>query len=308
MNVQEERRDALIGRERLAALNRRRNGPGLVFFFGHLGVTGATGALLWLSLGTPWVVLTTFLHGVVIVHWFSPFHECAHGTAFRTRRLNTAVGFFAGLMTALVPRHFAYEHTQHHAYTQDPERDPQRIPMGERLGGYLFYATGIPYFRGLLRTLFLLPFGRLSAEEQAFIPAAGRRRVQREAQIMTLIYLLAAAASVWAQSAAVLVYWLIPRVAGEPVMRLIRMSEHVGCPAVPDLLRNTRTVLTVPWLRWLAWNNAYHAEHHNSPQTPFHALPRLHALLRPHLAEVREGYGATQLALLRNALANRARA
>ena len=294
----------LIGKDQLKALNRRSDGPGLIFFFGHLVVMGATGALLWLSLGTPWVVATTFLHGVVIVHWFSPFHESIHGTAFRTPWLNTVIGFFAGLMIVLVPRHFTYEHTQHHSYTQDAERDPQRIPMGERLGGYLLYATGIPYFRGLLRSLFVLPFGQFSMAEQVFIPVEERGRVQHEAQLMWLIYVAAAAASVWAQSWVVVVFWLIPRVAGEPVMRLIRMSEHVGCPVVPDLLRNTRTVLTVPWLRWLAWNNAFHAEHHNSPQTPFHALPRLHALLRSHLAEVRNGYGATQVALIRNALAN----
>ena len=300
--------NAIVGKERLNELNRRRNGPGLLFFFGHLGLTCATGALLWLSRGTAWVVATTFLHGFVIVHWFSPFHECAHGTAFRTRWFNTAVGFFAGLMTALIPRHFVREHARHHSCTQDPERDPQRIPMGERLGGYLLYATGLPYFRGLLRNLFLLPFGRFSAEEQSYIPARERRRVQREAQLMLLIYLVLAAGSVWAQSSALLVLWLIPRVAGEPAMRLIRMAEHVGCPAVPDLLRNTRTVRTVPWLRWLAWNNTYHAEHHNSPQTPFHALPCLHPLLRPHLAEVREGYAATQWALIRNAWAHRARA
>ena len=299
---------ALLGRERIKELNRRRDAPGLVFFFGHLGLTCATGALLWLSRGTPWVAATTLLHGVVVVHWFSPFHECAHGTAFRTRWLNGAVGFFAGLMTALLPRHFVREHAQHHAHTQDPERDPQRIAMGERPGGYLFYATGIPYFRGLLRNLFLLPFGRFSAAERISFPAPERRRVQREAQLMVCVYLLLAAGSVWIQSSALLVLWLIPRVAGEPAMRLIRMAEHVGCPAVPDMLRNTRTVLTVPWLRWLAWNNAYHAEHHNSPQTPFHALPRLHALLRPHLAEVRDGYVATQWALVRNAWAGRARA
>lgn len=294
----------LIGKDQLKALNRRSNGPGLAFFLGHLVVMVATGILLWLSLGTTWVVATTVLHGIVIVHWFSPFHECAHGTAFRTPWLNTVVGFFAGAMIALVPRHFLHEHTQHHSYTQDAERDPQRIPMGERLGGYLLYATGLPYFRGLLRSLFLLPLGHLSAQEQGFIPATERARVRHEAQLMWLVYLLAAAVSGWAQSWAVVVFWLIPRVVGEPAMRLIRMSEHVGCPAVPDLLRNTRTVLTVPWLRWLAWNNSYHAEHHNSPQTPFHALPRLHALLRPHLAEVRNGYGATQVALIRNALAN----
>jgi fatty acid desaturase len=85
-------------------------------------------------------------------------------------------------------------------------------------------------------------------------------------------------------------------------MRLIRMSEHVGRPRVPDLLRNTRTVMSIAPVRWLAWNMAYHAEHHAVPGVPFHALPSLHRVLGPHLEDVQPGYIATQQQLIRNAL------
>jgi fatty acid desaturase len=100
----------------------------------------------------------------------------------------------------------------------------------------------------------------------------------------------------------VVIYWLAPRVIGEPVMRLNRMSEHVGRPRVPDLLRNTRSVETWAPIRWLAWNNACHAEHHGIPTVPFFALPRLHVILKPHLEDVQPGYFGAQRALIRNAL------
>ncbi len=88
---------------------------------------------------------------------------------------------------------------------------------------------------------------------------------------------------------------------GEPVMRVIRMSEHVGRPRVADIRRNTRTVVTFAPLRWLAWNMAFHAEHHALPSVPFHALPSLHRILGPHLEDAEHGYIATQIHLLRHA-------
>ncbi len=46
---------------------------------------------------------------------------------------------------------------------------------------------------------------------------------------------------------------------------------------------------------------AFHAEHHAVPGVPFHALPALHHILRPHLEDVQPGYIATQQQLIRNA-------
>jgi fatty acid desaturase len=44
---------------------------------------------------------------------------------------------------------------------------------------------------------------------------------------------------------------------------------------------------------------AFHAEHHAVPSVPFHALPALHRELGPRIADVRRGYAATQLHLVR---------
>ncbi len=291
----------IVGTQRLKALNARSNGPGLVFLAGHLATTAVTGWLLWLSLGGLWAIPATVVHGIVLVHWFSPFHETSHRTAFSTGWLNSAVNWLSGLILGLNPTYFVHEHARHHAFTQDPGKDPQYIPHTDTLGGYLLYATGLPYFRSLLRDLVLFPLGLFSAQVRDFTPQAALPRIRRDGQIMAGVYLAVAAGSVWFGSWGAVVYWLLPRFAGEPVMRLIRMSEHGGCAKVPDMLRNTRTVLTAFLPRWLAWNNAYHAEHHNSPVTPFHALPRLHLLLAPHLAELTHGYVETQGVLIRRA-------
>jgi fatty acid desaturase len=46
---------------------------------------------------------------------------------------------------------------------------------------------------------------------------------------------------------------------------------------------NSRTVLMNPISRWIYWNMNYHVEHHMFPMVPYHALPRLHALIKDDL-------------------------
>lgn len=303
MASQQEIRN-LVGRERVRALSARRDGPGLAFLAGHLALLAAGSAWIWAWRDTAWVLLPMVLHGIAIVHLFAPFHETSHGSAFATRPLNDAVEWFCGLALGLPPTHFRFEHAEHHAYTQQLGRDPEMIASAETLRGYLIYATAWPYFRSLVSTLLRLSVGRFSEEERRFLPEARLPEARREVRIMVAVYGGIALASVIAGSWAAVQLWVLPRILGEPFMRLIRMSEHVGRPRAADWLANTRTVLTWAPIRWLAWNMAFHAEHHAVPSVPFHALPQLHAVLADRLVDVRRGYLATQLLLIRNALNN----
>jgi fatty acid desaturase len=38
-----------------------------------------------------------------------------------------------------------------------------------------------------------------------------------------------------------------------------------------------------PVSRWIYWNMNYHVEHHMFPMVPYHALPRLHDLIKDDL-------------------------
>ena len=38
-----------------------------------------------------------------------------------------------------------------------------------------------------------------------------------------------------------LIYWLVPRILGEPFLRLVRMVEHTGKDETADMIHNTRT-------------------------------------------------------------------
>lgn len=285
----------------LKRLRKRNDRQGLLFLGGHIATLIVTGSLITDAIGSVWLWPAMFIHGVVIVHLFAPFHETTHGTAFKTRWLNRSVAWFTGLALQLPPTHFILEHVAHHKYTQDPFRDPERIPEAYSVTGYLWFATAIPYFRGSIANLLNHARGHFTGMEETFIPPGRFARVRREALIMWSVYLGIAALSFLLESWVAVIYWLVPRVIGEPVMRIIRMSEHGARPLVPDMLRNTRTVITWPPIRWLNWNNAHHAEHHAMPAIPFHALPDLHRHLGTHIEEVRQGYVQTQAHLLKSA-------
>ena len=289
----------LLPRAELSAFNTRRNWPGVVFFCGHLGTQLLTGLFYHLSLNSLWVIPAAVCHGTVIVYWFQPFHECAHGTAFRTPVLNRALCWFAGIVLMLTPAYFYHEHMQHHRYTQHPQLDPERIPLADGRPGYWLYLSGLPYLFYTLRALALHSLGRFNAAEQGFLPVAARAAVIRQSRLLCLLY-SGAGAAILAGHSALLIYWLIPRLAGEFVQRLVRLTEHQACPRIPDLQRNTRSVIAAAPLRLLGWYSCYHAEHHLSPNTPFHAMPDLHQRLRGSIAHVSPGYVAAHREIQEN--------
>lgn len=87
-------------------------------------------------------------------------------------------------------------------------------------------------------------------------------------------------------------YWAVPVLLAQPVLRAFLLAEHTGCALVPEMTHNTRTTLTGGMVRLLGWNMAFHAEHHLHPSVPFHALPRLHIYIVSRLTRLSPGYRA----------------
>ncbi len=289
----------IVPRQIRNELNEPRDGPGIAFLVYHFGVMGGTGYLLFLSLGTWWVIPAMLAHGFVLAALFSPFHETAHYSAFKIRWLNESVFWLTGVATFYMKTTFRIEHMAHHAYTQDVEKDPQRIPMAETFRGYIYYSTAIPSLKLKLWRLINHPLGRISETEKTYIPEDRIPELQRDAWIYLAVYAVVFAASLYFQTWAALIYWVIPIVVGEPFQRMLRIAEHTGCELDPDMLRNTRTTQTTPLLRWLNWNMALHVEHHAISSVPFHALPRLHEFLAPHLVHQSQGFLSAQRDVIR---------
>jgi len=287
-----------LTRDELKPLMQRSNVPALRHLALWVLVLAGTTTLITLAWNSWLIWPAMFLQGIMLVHHFSLQHECVHYTVFRTRKLNNIVGQICGLIILLPHRFFRYEHCDHHTYTQLTGKDPELIPMPKTYGEYLFYLTAIPYWQAKFTEISRHAMGRLSDDEKRFIPKEEHAAVFRDARMMLCLYALifvGMAVTGWWE---LIWYWIIPLFLGEPVMRFIRMTEHVGRPTVAQMSDNTRTnLVSAPW-RFLCWNMNYHAEHHYVPLVPYHALPRLHEKLRRHIHVEPDGYPGAHMDIL----------
>ncbi|MCB1492745.1 MAG: fatty acid desaturase [Rhodobiaceae bacterium] len=283
--------NALVPRRDLKKLMKRSNRPGLVHLAGWVALLLATGSLVRLAGDTWWwLVPAMFVHGIVMVHHFALQHECSHYTAFRSRWLCDLMATICGFLLVIPPRFFRYEHCDHHTYTNLHGRDPELIELPISLWKYLAFLSSVPYWYGNVEGLVRRAFGRLTDEEKRFIPKVEHAAVVRESRAFIAGYAAIAVIMIATGWIAPLFYWVFPMLLGQPVMRFIRMTEHVGRPNVADMRENTRTnVVSWPW-RFLAWNMNYHAEHHYAASVPFYALADLHEKIRDHVYVEKHGY------------------
>ena len=282
----------------LTALVERSDRKGLAHLALHVLTIAAAGAIYASAFDTAWMLPAAWLYGTTLVFLFAPLHETVHYTAFRSRWLNRAVSFVCGWILVLPPRYFRAFHLEHHRYTQDPERDPELAvaPPATRYD-YLWRVSGLQYWTSRIRTTLMTAAGRVA---EAYITPSERTAVVHEARLHLASYVALAAVSTATGSTAVLWLWLVPVVLGQPMLRLYLLAEHTGCPMVPDMLANSRTVHTNAVVRFLAWNMPYHAEHHAYAAIPFHALPRAHAALGPFVRVQSQGYARVHRELIRD--------
>ena len=286
-----------------ARLQRRRDLPGLIRLAVQFALLVANGYVLcalapYLGQGLVLVgyAALTVLQGFCLVFMFTALHEFIHGTAFRTGWLNKALAFVAGLIVFVAPIWFRYFHFEHHRHTHDPARDPEIVsPKPATFVGHCWYLTGLTETGSRLRTIVA---NATTAAVGDFVPQNAVASVRVEARLFWFVYLAIVGASVWFDNDIVWRVWLLPYVVGGPFLRAYLLAEHTGCEHGNNMLSNTRTTYTSGWLRWFAWNMPYHAEHHALPTVPFHQLPMMHRLVRPHLAATQPGYIAFNLAYL----------
>jgi fatty acid desaturase len=279
----------VIDRATLRRLSRRSNTRGLLQLGAHLTLLGTTGAVLQASRGHVWCVPALLVHGIALVFCFCPLHESVHRTAFKSRWMNDAVAWVCGVLLVLPREYFRLFHFAHHRFTQDAEHDPElTLASPENLGAYLLRMSGLPNWRNRLSTT--LGHAVSGKVTEAFVPEAKRPAIVREARILWAVYVAIFCVSIHYRTAAALIYWILPMVAGQPFLRMFLLAEHTGCARSSDMFANTRTTYTNPLVRTLAWQMPFHVEHHAYPAVPFHALGEVNALIRQRIAVSAPGY------------------
>ena len=290
--------EGALTRRELKALMTRSDRPALVRSAGVLGLLAITSLLIWVSYDSWWILLPMFLQGVIIVHFFSLQHECVHYTAFKTRKLNDIAGNICGYTIILPNQQFRYEHCNHHTYTQLKGQDPELIELPISVWKYLWYISSYPYWKAKFSQIIRNASGRLNDEDRTFLSKHEAPIIIREARLMVAFYAAILIVCIGLGWTWPLWFWILPLFMGEPVMRAIRLTEHVGRPNVDDMKENTRTSM-VSWpSQMLSWNMNYHAEHHYASSVPFYSLPKLHEKLKGFISVEERGYLGAHIDIL----------
>ncbi len=284
-----------IPRARMKELMKRKNGPAIrdtIIWFALLAGAGWLGVATW---GTWWAVPVFAVYGILYATpGDSRWHECGHGTAFKTPWMNEAVYQIASFMVLRSATPWRWSHTRHHTDTyivgRDPEILTERPPIWRILFMQVLHLYGGP--RELKRFL-LHCFGKVDAAEKEYIPPSEYKKTFLEARIYLLILLGVIAACIWQGSLLPAMLIGLPSFYGVILMLLFGITQHLGLyDDVLDHRLNSRTMKLNPVLRFLYWNMNYHVGHHMFPMVPYHALPALHEAMKDDSPEPRPGLWA----------------
>jgi fatty acid desaturase len=135
--------------------------------------------------------------------------------------------------------------------------------------------------------------GRLTDEERDFIPAGEQHKVVMVARVWVAIYAATIVACIAMRSILPLMLVGLPRLYGAWHHIMTGLTQHIGLAEdVLDHRLNCRTVYINPVSRFVYWNMNYHVEHHMFPMVPYHALPKLHEVMKADCPPPYSGFWA----------------
>lgn len=268
-----------VSRARMKELTKRANGPAIrdtLIWFGAMAGLGVLGGILWGGwLAVPFLLGYGILYGSAAD---SRWHECGHGTAFRTRWMNEAIYHVASFMMMREPTVYRWSHFKHHTDTlivgQDPEIQAMRPP---RLAKIILNLIGLEEVPVAIYHMGLHSIGLMTAEERTYVPEVEHPKVARMSRLWLTLYGVTIAACLVTGSILPAIYIGLPRLYGCSLQVIFGLTQHAGLGEdVLDHRLNSRTVYLNPVFRFIYWNMNYHVAHHMFPLVPYHRLPELH--------------------------------
>lgn len=247
---------------------------GLMLLFAGLGIA------VW---GSWWALPLFLAYGVLYGSGGdSRWHECSHGTAFKTPWKNEFVYQIACFMMMRNPVTWKWSHSRHHTDTiivgRDIEISAKRPP---NISVMLLNIFGIVDAYQALQTMLINATGKMRAEDQDYVPETEWPKVYQVARIWTAIYAATIIASLVFSSWLPLVLIGLPRLYGAWHHILTGLIQHAGLAEdTLDHRLNSRTCYMNPVSRFIYWNMNYHLEHHMFPMVPYHRLPELHEIMK----------------------------
>jgi omega-6 fatty acid desaturase (delta-12 desaturase) len=248
--------------------------------------------LMYFALRVSWwlVAPLAIVAGAFVVRIFVIFHDCTHGSFFKSKRANEIVGFITGVL-AFTPYHqWRWEHSVHHASAGDLDRrgmgDVWTLTVQEYLESsrwrrFAYRLSRNPFVLFLLAPLALFLIVHRIPEKKA----NPRERHWVHATNAALLLVAMGLSWIFGVKAYVIIQLIIVTVASVSGVWLFYVQhqfEDVYWDRRPDwdyaraALEGSSFYKLPKILQWFSGNIGFHHIHHLSPRIPNYELERAH--------------------------------
>jgi omega-6 fatty acid desaturase (delta-12 desaturase) len=248
--------------------------------------------LMYLALAVSWwlVVPLAILAGAFLVRVFIIFHDCGHGSFFKSNRANNFLGFLCGIITFTPYYHWRWEHSLHHATSGDLDRrgtgDVWTMTVQEYLESSRWKRFSYRLARNPIVLFVLAPFF-LFLIKHRFPAATANRRDRFSVYWMNLAILGVASlmTAIFGFKAYLIIQLTVLMVAGSAGVWLFYVQhqfEGVYWERRDDwdyasaALQGSSFYKLPRVLQWFSGNIGFHHIHHLSPRIPNYNLEKCH--------------------------------
>ena len=239
---------------------------------------------LWLT------IPLALLAAAFLVRVFIIFHDCGHGSYFKSRRANDIVGFIAGILTFTPYYHWRWEHAIHHGSAGQLDRrgtgDVWTMTVQEYLESSRWRRFAYQLARNPL-VLFVVAPLYLFVIRHRFASSNADRRERQSVWLMNLMMFGVAALLSWVFGIAayLLIQVTILMVAGAAGVWLFYVQHQFedvywergnNWSYTAAALRGSSFYKLPRVLQWFSGNIGFHHIHHLSPRIPNYNLQKCH--------------------------------
>ncbi len=252
----------------------------LIWYFMYLALPTS----LWL------VVALAAFSGAFLIRAFIIFHDCGHGSFFKSHRANEIVGFITGLLTFTPFYQWRWDHAIHHATSGHLDKRGTGDVWTMTVQEYLESSKGKRFAYRLARNPFVLfviaPVAVLMFKQRFPSPGANKReRVSVHLMNLAIVIQAIALSAVFGFGTYMLIQLTAMAVAGGAGFWLFYVQhqfEGVYWEREEDwdyataALQGSSFYKLPKILQWFTGNIGYHHIHHLSAKIPNYNLERCH--------------------------------
>ena len=245
---------------------------------------------------SPWyTVACSVVAAGFVVRTFIIFHDCTHGSFFKSKKANNRVGFITGVLTSFPYEKWKREHTIHHATSSNLDKrgigDIDMLTVEEymeksKLGrlGYRMYRNPLVMF-GLGPLFMVLILNRINRSD-----AKKKERINTHVTTLTMVIILGTLIWLTSWQAVLLVYGVTLFIAGSLGIWLFYIQHtyedsyfeyDTEWDYVKAAVEGSSYYKLPKLLQWVTGNIGFHHVHHLAPRVPNYHLEAAHESIPP---------------------------